>query len=232
MKTCFLIAAVALAICAATSAFAQDQEMAKSSPDGKPFHRTHFTSSLPTVVDSTGKVVGPVVGPWPSTPSGQANLVFIKVNGVDLEIPAAQSGFLDNATSSDNSLYGSYTQYYVSTDCSGSALLSVSSGDGLNNLNPGNVEPGLFPLVESSIYPPSSSFPSAGPLIFNGILYYAAAPFTTVEVGSSESSNFGGGNPTNLGSCVTAAGPSSIIAGTLTTVSVSSLGFTPPFSAQ
>jgi len=231
MKTCVFMAALALAICAAGPALAQDQEMAKSAPTGKPFHKVHFTASLPTVVDAKGKVVGPVVGPWPSTPSGQANLVFIKVDGLDLEIPAAQSGFLDNATSPDNSLYGSYTQYYVSTDCTGPALLSVSSGDGLNNLNPGNVEPGLFPLVETSIFPPSSSFPSAGPLIFNGILYYAAAPFTTVEVGSSESSNFDGGNPTNLGSCVT-AGPSSIIAGTLTTVSVSSLGFTPPFSAQ
>jgi hypothetical protein len=230
MKTCVLIAAVALAICVAKPILAQDQDMGKGG--GKPDHKSCHCDNvgLPTVVDAKGKTVGPIVGPWPAQPSGQANLVFIKVDGLDLELPAAQSGFLDNATSPDNSLYGSFTQYFASSDCSGSPLLSVSSEDGLNNLNPGHVEAGLLPLLETSIFPTNNSFPGSGPFVFNGVLYYAAAPFSIVVPGSSQSSTFGG-DPTKLGSCVV-EGPSSIVAGALTSEPVSSLGFTPPFSAE
>ena len=101
----------------------------------------------------------------------------------------------------------------------------------MNNLSPGHVEAGLLPLLETSIFPTKASFPGSGPFVFNGILYYAAAPFSVVVPGSSQSSEFGGGDPTKLGSCVV-EGPSSIVAGTLTSEPVSSLGFTLPFSAE
>ena len=180
-------------------------------------------------MDATGKVVGPLVGPWPSdTPSGEANLVAIKVNGTPLELPVSQSGFVDGANSNNNSpnLYGTFSEYYASGDCSGPGLINIAN-DGLAPLNP-NTTAGLIPLVESSIFlTGSGSESSSGPQIWNGVLYYGAAPFANTTAGSFQT----GENPTSLGSCQEEAGGTEILAPLITTP-VSSLGFTPPFSIQ
>lgn len=179
------------------------------------------TGSVPIVVDANGKVVGPVVGPYPSgSPSGEVDLVAIKVNGTPLEIPTSQSGFMDgDYGGSTPNLYGGFTEYYASSNCTGPGFISLSVD---NLFNGGFVETiGVAPLVEASISG------AAGPQIWNGVLYYGAAPFTNTAWGSVQS----GPNPTELTGCTQSAGGSEILA-PLTAIPVSSLGFTPPFSIQ
>jgi hypothetical protein len=191
-----------------------------ASPTASPT-ATPITGSVPIVVDANGKLVGPVVGPYPAgSPSGEVYLVAIKVNGTVLELPASQSGFMDGDYGGTPNLYGGITEYYLSTgDCTGQAYISLSVDDLWNG---GFVETiGVTPLVEASIHP------GVGPQIWDGILYYGAAPFINAAWDSSQSGN----NPTSVSNCVQSAGGSEILA-PLTSIPVSSLGFTPPFSIQ
>ena len=239
MKSNFIVGVLAIGLGALWITPVHAQEMTQPGViAGKHDHKNH-SEAVQMVVDSKGKLVGPVIG---ILPGGQANLVSLIVNGVGVAVYVSQEGFVDEAVTGGYKT--GFTLIYSSDDCSGQALRQYGdSQDDIPPASPHDQIGGLTPLVQ---VPLLESFglgtlpagtTNIGPYVYNHILYYAAPSYQSgFGPGSASFQYFGdpgvNGNPNATVSCNPLLSPPEYAVGNLATFDLSTLGLTPPFHVQ
>jgi hypothetical protein len=119
-----------------------------------------------SLVDATGKLIGPF---FPAIPEqGGVSFVLIKINGawVELQVQDLTVGF----TSAQFPLYYAYQ----STDCTGTAYLFVTTP-----FNPNNIGP----IIGSAVTIPPATTPS---------IYYAGTPTSLLTIKSTLNTEISG----------------------------------------
>jgi hypothetical protein len=239
MKTHFMVGILAIGFGVLWNITAQTQEVAQPAVITAQHRHKVNSEAIQMVVDSKGKVVGPLIG---VLPGGQANLVSLIVNGVGVAVYVSQEGFVDEAVT--GGYQTGFTLIYSSSDCSGQPLRQYGdSQDTIPPASPHDQIGGLTPLVQ---FPLIESFgmgtlpagtTNIGPYVYKQILYYAAPPFQSgFGPGSASFQYFGdagvNGNPSASVACDPLLSPPEYAVGNLATFDLSTLGLTPPFHVQ
>lgn len=161
-----------------------------------------------TVIDSQGNVVG-------ANFIDDMGLVLRQINGIWMALAYNTNGFFDQSSDPGAS---PLTLFYTNTTCSGTGFVGLLGGS--------QVDDG--PPAEQT---GNSGSDNNGVYVYNGVVYYAAAPYSTINAVASQS--FADPTKASLSGCQVFPSSAEVwLGGSEATFNLSTLDLTPPFSVQ